>query len=522
MAVKSSPGLYFAVAERTPAPAPLRSDIAGFIGRTARGPVGTPIRVEGIRGFQTAFGGLNSDSAASYAVNSYFENGGETAWIVRVAGTTQTATGTIAGLFLLGLPSPQPNAIALQPGCRASTYRVDAASPGSWANGATVTIRFTQSSGANKPVVDISTRVPGLRSEYLTRLDPENLADQVASASALIRLTPLPGAVVPSAMKAPTRRSQVWEVRLDGGQDGQPTRDEYLAAAQALNDEPEPAIVSAPDLHSDFDALSGAREDILSALIQRSDELIDRLVLVDIPPENWKPADAIAWLDNLRGLNGASMRAAAAYHPRVLIPDPLGGVISPWRPAPASGSIAGVISRLDRERGAYYTPANAPIVDAADTERQFTPEEQALFHDHGINLMQCFRSRGLYVWGGRTCSTDPNRQFVAHRRLIHRLVRAIRRVAEPLVFDTNGPELWLTLVRATTTVLLAAYRAGALQGARPDEAFRVTCDATTNPPKQVDNGTLICLIEIAPAVPMEFILLRIALSGEGVLEVFEQ
>jgi hypothetical protein len=111
---------------------------------------------------------------------------------------------------------------------------------------------------------------------------------------------------------------------------------------------------------------------------------------------------------------------------------------------------------------------------------------------------------------------------VAHRRLIHRLVRAIRRVAEPLVFGTNGPELWLTFVRAITTVLLAAFRAGALQGARPEQAFQVTCDATTNPPEQVDNGMLVCLVQVAPAVPMEFILLRIALSGEGVLEVFEQ
>jgi phage tail sheath protein FI len=116
---------------------------------------------------------------------------------------------------------------------------------------------------------------------------------------------------------------------------------------------------------------------------------------------------------------------------------------------------------------------------------------------------------------------DPERRFIAHRRLIHRLVRAIRRVAEPLVFDINGPEVWLTLVRAITTVLLEAWRAGALKGARPDEAFRVRCDEELNPPEEQDLGRVLCEIEVAPAIPMEFILLRISLSGDGKLEVFE-
>ena len=75
------------------------------------------------------------------------------------------------------------------------------------------------------------------------------------------------------------------------------------------------------------------------------------------------------------------------------------------------------------------------------------------------------------VWGGRTLNLDVDRRFVVYRRLIHRLVRAIRRVAEPLVFDTNGPELWLALARSITSVLLEAWRAGALKGDQPSEAF---------------------------------------------------
>ena len=138
-------------------------------------------------------------------------------------------------------------------------------------------------------------------------------------------------------------------------------------------------------------------------------------------------------------------------------------------------------------------------------------------------MLKCSPGRGLLVWGGRVLGALDNQLggFLAHRRLIHVLVRAIRRVAEPLVFDTNGPQLWLAFVRSITSVLLEAYRAGALKGVRPEEAFQVKCDAETNPPEQVDNGLCVCEVKLAPAVPMEFITLRVAVSGDGTLEVFE-
>lgn len=94
-------------------------------------------------------------------------------------------------------------------------------------------------------------------------------------------------------------------------------------------------------------------------------------------------------------------------------------------------------------------------------------------------------------------------------------------MAEPLVFDVNGPELWLTLVRTITTVLLQAYRAGGLVGATPDQAFQVQCDDQTNPPDAIDAGRVLCLVMVAPAIPMEFITLRISLDTEGRLEVLQ-
>src|SRR5262249_25556505 len=152
------------------------------------------------------------------------------------------------------------------------------------------------------------------------------------------------------------------------------------------------------------------------------------------------------------------------------------------RKLPPSGHVAGVISRLDRERGSHHTPANAEIFNAVDVAERVEVAEQGLLNEAGLQLRRCGPGSGFEVWGGGAADRWANGRFIANRRLIHGLVRAIRRVAEPLVFDINGPELWLTLARTTTTVLLEAWRAGALKGNRPDEAFRVQCDEKTNPP----------------------------------------
>ena len=188
---------------------------------------------------------------------------------------------------------------------------------------------------------------------------------------------------------------------------------------------------------------------------------------------------------------------------------------------PPSGYVAGVISRLDRQRGPQHTPANEPVLEVFDVAQSFRESERAVLNEAGVNLVKCFPGQGLLVWGGRTLGTGTGNVFVAHRRLIHRLVRAIRRVAEPLVFDLNGPELWLALVRTITTVLLEAFRAGGLKGARPEEAFFVQCDEHDESSRGDRRGTGRLRDRPGAGRPMEFILLRVALSAEGRLEVFE-
>lgn len=502
------------------------------------------IRVEGWRHYLQEFGGLIQEANTPFALRGYFENGGEVAYVIRLSGPSAKPASAI---WTIGMLDPITQEwLQGSPtigGFQASAYLIEASSPGAWANpdrqGLRVSIRYRQKGGSNHPEVDITVFADDEPTEYFMGLDPnsadQTIEEQVAASSVLIRLSPLgPKPVTSSDDKLLGPRFMSWDnISLAGGSDGEPvSQDEYSTAIEKLGDEPEIALVALPDLYSDimssakdekdYDVKDEKQASLLTDLINQAESLRDRLVLVDIPEDKQEAACAINWLEKLRGRDDTSVfRSAAVYHPHLLVSNPFGGIANPLRIVPPSGHVAGLISKFDRQRGAHHTPANAELVEVVDVLRTFTEAELARFIIEGINPVRCFPERGLQVWGGRTLEREVSGRFVAHRRLIHRLVRAIRRVAEPLVFETNGSELWLTLTRAITTVLLEAFRAGALKGSQPDEAFRVRCDDKATASTDQEEGRVFCEIDVAPAVPMEFISIRIALSAEGKLEVFE-
>ena len=513
------PGLSVTLEEPPPEPAPLRTDIAGVVGQTRRGPVLTPVRVIGWEGFTAVFGGLDARYGTPYAARGYFYNGGDAAHVIRVSGPARASAsrelelGALdpGGAWVAGTPAGADFA--------AAAFTVEATSPGTWANGTRVGLRFRSSGLTGVPEVDVTVRVPGEPQERFTRVPPSRVAEAL-EASRFVRLR-APAAPPPAAAGPGGPRSARWEVTLRDGQDDAPRAEDYLDAVRLLQDLPEPALLAVPDLHDELSASDAAG--VVEELLATSAAARDRMLIVDIPARHAGTANAVQWLDGLRrDSESVRRRNAAAYHPRLKVRDPLGGVGHPLREVPSSGHVAGLISRLDRERGAGHSPANAALYEAVDVSASLAGTEQAALTGAGINVLRCAAGGGLEVWGARTLDREPTGRFVAHNRLIHRLVRAIRRVAEPLVFESHNAELRFTFARSVTSVLLEAWRAGALKGARPEEAFRVQCDEANNPPEEQELGQVVCDIALAPAVPMEFIDIRIALSPSGLLDVVEQ
>jgi len=118
MPAYSAPGVYYErIDAGAPSVAPLRTDIAGFVGIARRGPIDTAVPIDSWRQFQAWFGDVTGAGYLAYAARAFFENRGRRAWIVRV-GSTGTLRATTS-LDALSVPA---------------AWTIAASTPGVWGN----------------------------------------------------------------------------------------------------------------------------------------------------------------------------------------------------------------------------------------------------------------------------------------------------------------------------------------------------------------------------------------------------
>src|SRR5581483_8786665 len=79
-----------------------------FIDFFPRGPVNQAVEINSFGDFQRIFGGLDARSEASYAIMQYYLNGGQKAFVIRVAPNALTASGFLLG----GSPAQQSLKVA--------------------------------------------------------------------------------------------------------------------------------------------------------------------------------------------------------------------------------------------------------------------------------------------------------------------------------------------------------------------------------------------------------------------------
>jgi phage tail sheath protein FI len=118
MASYSTPGVYYERADvGAPPIAPLRTDVAGFVGIARQGPVHLAVPIDSWRQFQAWFGEFTGAGYLAYGVRAFFECGGVRAWVVRVSSPTVAAAEFVVGTATV------PRA-----------WRIAASSPGVWGN----------------------------------------------------------------------------------------------------------------------------------------------------------------------------------------------------------------------------------------------------------------------------------------------------------------------------------------------------------------------------------------------------
>lgn len=182
------------------------------------------------------------------------------------------------------------------------------------------------------------------------------------------------------------------------------------------------------------------------------------------------------------------------------------------RPVPASGHVAGIFARTDLELGVHKAPANEVIDGIVDVLADVDSVATA-------NPIRAYPGRGIRVWGARTLAVTASPgdldAYVGVRRLIVTLDRWLVRAFEAMVFETNEFRTWVRIHRELSRRLTALFEQGAFQGSTPDEAFYIKCDDENNPAEARAAGRLQVEIGVAPAIPREFITIRLVRSAEG-------
>lgn len=555
-----APGVFFEwLDERTRQLAPRRTDVAGFVGIAARGPLHEPVRLESWTQFVSVFGGHTPQGYLAYAVEGFFANGGRRCYVVRVADPARAEYARLCVFeqHVLG----QGSQLKQQTW---SLFKLVASSPGTWAHSLVVSTallgggRFTLSLSLPDGTYE---KWANLSLDRDDRRAAVKVLNERAAGSRLVRVAPVDGFERPGPdVLLLGRRPMV----LAGGADGLSTlRPEHLGGQDAPPDVrwglatleliDEVAIVAIPDIMAAprplpprraprsprCDRLDAPEEPwapdeppelrpawdrettlrLQQALVGHCERLKDRVAILDPHPEDVTPAQVLAWREEF------ASSYAALYYPWPLVPDPLRGE-GDLLALPPSGQVAGVYARNDRLIGVHKAPANERLEGVPDIVIALDDTAHGDLNDGGVNVIRPYPARGVRVAGARTLAAPGDHsapRYVNVRRLLLMIEEAIAEQIQWVNFEPNSETLWAEVDRVARGFLDGLWRDGMLDGATAEEAYSVRCDAATNPPEEREAGRVTCLIGVRLPWPAEYVIVRIGRTDGGttVLELIE-
>ena len=516
---------------------------AAFIGVADKGPIpGTvlptgraaqPVMVTSLTDYTRQFGGFRRDSFLTYAVRSFYENGGRRLYIVRVAP---------AGVGLARVTATSP---PLSP--PASTLQIVAANEGEWGNN--IWISTEDSSDGNttanfKLIVMFGKTVQEARANVVETYDnvtfrsatpsdpnpPNYVRTLVNSRSEYIAF--------PVGANVTARPVNSVPTKLTGGSDGVTSSVSFIGAA-AANSTVTGTGLRALDKLTDVNLIAiPGRGDVVTvntglAYCKNQRPLQDCFFIADVGVvadvnsarlDGAQPDDVIRVSGSgsareyaVSGQGGTPIDNAAGdygaiYYPWVRAADPIGSGRNPLILLPPSGFVAGIYARTDNSRGVFKAPAGteAGVSGALAVATTVSDTEQDQLNPVMVNVIRTVPGSGIVVWGARTIGSDAEWRYIPVRRMAIFLRVSIYYGIQWAVFEPNDEPLWASLRLNIRAFMLTQFRAGAFQGAKPDDAFFVKCDSTTTTQQDIDNGVVNILVGFAPLKPAEFVVLKLS------------
>lgn len=233
-------------------------------------------------------------------------------------------------------------------------------------------------------------------------------------------------------------------------------------------------------------------------------------LLIDAPPswaQNHRPIADRRQIDALRRL--VTSDHSAVFYPSIVYSD--AGIKRTIGP---SGMIAGLIARIDSNRGVWKAPAGveADLRNALDLDVNLTDAENGVLNQLGVNCLRVFPS-GFVNWGARTLAGSDDEgsewKYIPVRRLALFLEESLYRGLKWAVFEPNDEPLWAQIRMNVNAFMMSLFRRGAFQGSTPDQAFFVKCDGETTTQDDRNRGIVNVEVGFAPLKPAEFVIIQI-------------
>lgn len=185
---------------------------------------------------------------------------------------------------------------------------------------------------------------------------------------------------------------------------------------------------------------------------------------------------------------------------------------------PASARVAGLIAKVDNDRGFWWSPSNNNLNGITGTARPVdfklgdANSRANLLNEQ--NIATIIRQDGFRLWGNRTLSADPKFAFLSVRRTADILNESLQR-AHLYAVDRNITKTYIADVEESVNAYIRTLvDLGALLGGR------CFADPDLNTAANITQGKVYFNFDFTPPYPAEHITFRSILTNDYISEVF--
>ncbi|MBI4671159.1 MAG: phage tail sheath subtilisin-like domain-containing protein [Chloroflexi bacterium] len=298
--------------------------------------------------------------------------------------------------------------------------------------------------------------------------------------------------------------------RLNPGRDGTPTPNEFIG------DSAKHTGLYAFDAY-DVQLLCCERTDaaILNAALGYCAQRGDCMFVGSVPEGFTAGGQAVAYGQAFQG----KKVYGALYAPWIKIFDPIGVGANPLKWIPPTGHVMGVYARVETARGIWKAPAGdeANLIGALDVEYRLSDAEHTdLVKNGSVNGVRVVPGAGIIVDASRTLSTDTRWLYVNVRLLFNYVKSSLKQGVRWVRQEPNRDTLWNAVkFNSVVPFLMGLWRQGAFGTGTPEQVFTVICDASNNPPEEVDKGNFKLEVYFYPSKPAETIIIIVGQQPSG-------